>query len=232
MSFELGPQISEGSGHKVYLDAQNPGKLVKIPKSHFPGISLYDQAQRDLDLALEHFGPWIPETNIYPDSQQGYVIHQRKVSNAEHITPAHLESFVILDALEEILEANRKAIRDANVGIDIIGYEGSAKCFLYNFRRYRNTPLDILVITPSLRVAQTTSNSVPQKCLEWWQDPELTPEITNLLLGVRGNVAQQVAFVDLSLLHFQSSSPFERFRATFLHSWNSFFLEKNFKISL
>jgi len=229
MALELGRKFSEGAGHAIYLNRENPNYLVKVPKK-LNNFS-YERVVRDLEEAVKYFQPWIPETSVHPHGKHSYFMEQRLVDNFEHIRPSHLESDVISHEIEEILEANRKAMKDGNIGLDFIGYEGSAKGFLARHKSLKGGNVDLFLIQPALKLAKI-AGGVPAKCLDWWTDSNLSPEITNLVIGTRERTNKKIAIVDLSLLHFGSNSLIENVRSTFLENWNKRYLKADFGLDL
>lgn len=231
----LGKQIAEGAGHKVYEHESAPTLLVKIPK---PGMTCipFDDMESDLNIARERFGNWLAKTEIEKDSDGSYIIVQEKVEHAKHITPKDLERKEIRQQIEEILKTNRHSLQQDGVGLDFIGLEGSAKCVLSNQKKWKGGAVDKWLITPILKGALLLKQLfpkllIPEQVLDWWNDEALTSEITNIIIGEKEG-REHVYIVDPSLVHNNAESRKEKVRTAILQLWNRRFLKKNFDLDL
>lgn len=226
MAMELGEKIGEGWEHMVYAHTDTK-KVIKIPNPQRKEPPNPDQAERDMAKAQAYFAPWLPETQIYRGNGS-YFIEQQRIQCSAHIKPADMAS--LYSEMGELLEANRKAMKDAKVGLDFLGLEGSVKTSLYSFRRYRGSLLDRYIITPALRFSAGPPNPrMPEKTIEWWRDENLTPEITNVIMGVRESTARRLHIIDLGLFQLAGSLK-QRLQGHYKNAWSRRRLRKYFGI--
>lgn len=209
---EFGKYISGGLGHSVYEDAKDPQWLLKRPtnfrllfEENFEGTA------KDIALATQLFGEFIPPTTIEKDAECGYVIHQRRVHNARPLTVADISAQPNLQAeLAELLRLNAEAQQQSNASLDLYGFAG-----LY----------------------RSAKHSVVRRM--FWllgqRPPRQKPELANILVGSLEEGKKKtdhVYAVDCSLLHLNAQSTLEYARANTLFRLHKTMLKQQFGLPL
>lgn len=228
-------KITEGAGHEVFEDLENPNTLIKKPKPRHLRSFPLDRVRADLELAHKHFGQWLPETSILEDGSHSYYIRQERISDARHIDQALLTKMQIRAEVESILIHNRAALEQNKCGLDFLGLEGSAKCVLSHAERFRGSIIEKIMIAPALRAAETFGKHspipIPSDASKWWERRETKPEISNLLHGKTAG-REGVFITDLSLVRIQGQGVREWVRSKVLQKWNRHFLKKYFGLTM
>ncbi len=129
---KFGAKFSGGAGHRVYEDAEDDAYLLKVPRFHERLKGGHERAVANLAAAREHFGEWLPETNVLKNPQTSYVIRQEKILNAQHLTPALLRQEHIRMQFVELLSRHEETLREHGKGLDLFGFVGSVRCELSN----------------------------------------------------------------------------------------------------
>lgn len=226
-----GEYLAAGAGHGVYVDAEDPGRVVKVPHPGHAKRFGIDRMRSDLEVSERHFSEWLPDTSVTADAEHGYIVSQEKIEHIKHLTPALVAS--TRENMGQLLEANRRALRDTGTGIDFLGLEGSAKCVLHWARQ---TPLVRPFMKPMLQAAVRKKDAHPiaafaPRALELWEKEDPQPEITNVVLGIRkGMTDLQLLLIDLSLVRYGEPSLSLRGRTWVLQHWNRVWMKKLFDL--
>lgn len=232
---QLGEQLWEGAGHRIYQHPSDADRVIKVPRSTQIGLP-YERVAADLQICRERFSQWLPKTEVEADHQSGYRVIQDKVPQARHVRPSDLLQGNIKGEVDKLMEANRSSLAIDGIGLDFIGLEGSAKCILANRRHKKNSQWDRYFMTPLLKFAVRMKHKYPnllfpKESLNWWEADELYPEISNLIIETRDGT-DHLHIIDLSLVHTRSNSMKEKIRSAVLQWWNRKYLKKNFDLDL
>lgn len=207
--------LSEGADHIVYFDEKKPGVVAKVPKKPRSLSSV----QRDLNLAQEFLGEFLPPTLINVTAG-AYEIEQRRIVDAQALTMEALGRSVVRKQFADLLSANTvAAVSSARVSYDFFGLEGGAKSLLTLFQGHKGRAIDKLLVTPGLRAGLGLKRAglfplMPSKAMKWWHEEGLQPQMANVVLGRDAHGNEKLYVVDIALLYLDSP------RGALHHLWD------------
>jgi hypothetical protein len=123
---KVGEYIGRGQQYSVY--SYGDSRVIKIPHLRwwYPNATADDQ-KRDLDFLNENFPENSMPTSIHVAGQgRAYCVLQEKVEGRNMTT---VEENNIKREFEEILERNRRLVREAGISLDFLGMDGIRSCY-------------------------------------------------------------------------------------------------------
>ncbi len=216
---KLGKKIGEGFQYSVYKTPEN-NSVIKIPKGDFMS---YDKLMKELELFYKHFEKWLVDTKIFKNKEYGYHIEQPLIANLKNISIENIED--LRSILEEILEENKKAKRDDNIELELIGLEGNIKFLLSKIDNQKQL---------SLLASKLFQNKILENyfCgnLQKWYNEEHRLELSNVVSGTVNNI-RGVFLHDLGILHHKGSL-FETVKAKVISKINRRLIEAHFNLNV
>jgi|GEM_PF-4971079 len=118
--------IGRGQQYSVY--EYGDSKVIKIPhrRRWYPNATAEDQ-KRDLDFLNENYPEnALPATIHVAGNGHDFCVLQKRIAGL-NLTPA--ENAEVSRDFEEIIERNRKLVRDVGVSLDFLGLDGIKSCY-------------------------------------------------------------------------------------------------------
>jgi hypothetical protein len=154
---KIGEYRGRGQQYTVY--EYGDSRVLKIPHLRwwYPNATA-DEQKRDLDFLNDRFPEYSLPSSIHVTGRGGaYCVLQKRIAGS-NLTP--IEDVDVTRDFEEIIERNRKMIRDDGISLDFFGLDGIKSCFRSFINPVILPELSNLVVTDSRQVSRQTAEEL------------------------------------------------------------------------
>jgi len=154
---KVGEYIGRGQQYSVY--AYGDSQVIKIPRLRrwYPSATA-DEQKRDLDFLQGNFPDQALRTKIHVAGKgNDYCVLQKRIAGT-NLTPE--EDSGVRGDFEEIIEKNRRLVRDAGISLDFFGLEGIKSCIRSQVSPGILPELSNLVVVDKRHVPRQTTEKI------------------------------------------------------------------------